>query len=92
LLASGFMGRRATTVALAIATLVAACVLVFDPLDLGVADYLRNYGVDSTQIFENTLFGSVPTFILRTSKTTKDKETNFHSKGLQALFNSKNKK
>lgn len=82
-----------TTIAIAIATLIVACVLVFDPLDLGVIDYLRNYGSDSTQIFENTLLISLPAFILRTSKTAKDKESNFHhTKGLYTLFNSKKKR
>ena len=55
-----FMGQRETlTTAVAIA-IVVACVLVFDPFNMGFADFLGNYGLDSTNIFGRTVLGAVP--------------------------------
>ena len=56
------MGRRGTTVVVALATLVVACVLLFDPLKLGISDCLDNF-VDSTSAVGAVIVG-VPNFFL----------------------------
>ncbi len=70
-----------TSVAIAVATLVIACVLLLDPLDLGISDCLGNFGIDSTHIF--AILVSVPHFILRTSKKSKNEVC----QDLHILFN-----
>ena len=68
--------------------IVVTCILVFDPLDLGFADYLENYGLDSTNIFVRIVMGAVPHFVLGTTRISK--KANFHpEKGIPSLFNSK---
>jgi hypothetical protein len=51
------MGQRETLTLLVAIAIVVTCILVFDPLDLGFADYLDNYGLDSTNIFIRTALG-----------------------------------
>jgi len=62
--------QRGTLIALAVALFIAG-LLVVDPMDLGISDYLGNYGLDSTLAFGHVLSGSVP-FLLRTSRTSEE--------------------
>ncbi len=66
------MGCQGTTVAVALATLVVACVLLFDPLDLGISDCLGNFG-DSTPAVEAVIVG-VSNFFLGYAKLPADRQ------------------
>ena len=82
------MGHRGTTVAIAIATLVVACVLVFDPLDLGISDWLENFG-DSMYALGPALL-CVPNFFLGYSKAPADRHF-FSNKRIKPTPTGKNK-
>lgn len=61
-------GKGELSTALAIA-LAVSCVLLFDPIDIGIVECIESYNLESIQLSGSTLLGSASPFLLRTSKT-----------------------
>jgi hypothetical protein len=63
-----FMGKGELSTALTIA-LAVSCVLLFDPIDIGIVECLESYNLESYLFSGSSLLGSASPFLLRTSRT-----------------------
>jgi hypothetical protein len=59
-------GKVSTALAIALAI---SCVLLHDPIDIGIVECLESYNLESNLLSGSTLLGSASPFLLRTSKT-----------------------